>query len=100
MDGSQEELRTIFKSENILAELIAVAIEDELGIEIGTPENAEEVIAQLQERILQTQYAISLLDPELHIVPLTALKDLNVFYHLPALQNAREKLERAKWNNI
>ena len=95
-----EELRTIVRSENVLAEEIAVVIEDETGLEIGTAENALEVIRQIEERIEQTLYAISLLDEDLHIVPLRALQNLNENYHLPAICNAQDRLEQIQQNHI
>ena len=95
-----EELRTIVRSENVLAEDIAFAIESELGLEIGTRDNIEEVIEQIEERIEQTNFAISLLDEQLHVVPVMALRNLNENYHLPALRNARKQLEQIKWNHI
>jgi len=99
-DELQAELKTIVRSENTLAEQLAIVIENETGLEVGTRENIEEVIVQIEERIRQTGYAISLLDEERHIVPLQALQDINEFYHLPALQNARERLEQVQYNNF
>lgn len=98
--SATEELRTIFKSENILAEQLGVLIENLTGFEIGTVGNAEEVVTQLELRVEQTIAAIDLLDEELHIVPITALRNLNENYHLPALRNARKRLEQAQYNNF
>jgi hypothetical protein len=95
MDQVNEEFRTIVKSENTLCEDLGVVIENEMGYEIGTLENTSEIVKQVLERISQTSFAISLLDPELHAIPLTALKNLNEHYHLPALQNAQERLRQA-----
>lgn len=82
---------------NILAELLAVKMQDLMGLEVGTRGNIEEVIIQIEERISQTNYAISLLDEERHIVPLMALQNLNENYHEPALQNAKERLQQASF---
>jgi hypothetical protein len=95
---SQEELKTIVKSQNLLAEDIAVAIENDMGFEIGSIENLNEVIRQLSERVSQTLSAISLLDEEKHIIPLNALINLNENYHIPGLQNALERLRQVKWD--
>ena len=66
----------------------------------GTVENAEEVVTQLELRVEQTIAAIDLLDEELHTIPVTALRNLNEGYHLPALRNAQERLEQVKYNNF
>lgn len=94
MDAS-EELRTIIRSANTLYENLAVAIENETGLSVGSRENIEETIAQIEGRISQTQDAINLLDEELHLIPITALKNLNENYHIPALNNAHNRLRQA-----
>jgi len=94
MDEFQAELKTIVRDENILALQLADMVENLTGFELGTVENAEEVVTQLELRVEQTIAAIDLLDEELHIIPVTALRNLNEGYHLPALRNAQKRLEQ------
>jgi hypothetical protein len=95
--GIQEELRNVIRSENVLAEQLASSIEELMGMgfEVGKVSNSIEVVRQIEERIAQTRFAISILDDEKHAVPKRDLQSILDNYYYPALENAHNRLRQA-----
>jgi hypothetical protein len=92
----EDELRTI-KYEPILDIQLGAKLESEHGLPMGSRENLEQVIANIELRIKDSLDALDILDDKKHFFSKDTIRFVLENCFEPCLKSAQEKLEQIKW---